>query len=234
MEFHPVANKYRLMEGERFDALVESIKAHGQELPIVLLDGKILDGRNRFLACKKAGVKPRTREATKEEKEDPEAFCQRLNEHRRHLTNDELKALAVEKRKEGKSIRQIAAETGLAQATVQRTVSNDTVEMPEEITGRDGKTRPATRKKTTRESRSETIEEPAKDVDLETGEILPRVKRTKGQIFKEELAATEEAEALILKAAKVLRKIHKEYPFSDECAQRVRDAVKQVEQLLEA
>lgn len=57
-EFHPLANVFPLMEGVDFDELVESIKASGQLEPIIMFEGKILDGRNRARACKSAGVTP--------------------------------------------------------------------------------------------------------------------------------------------------------------------------------
>lgn len=59
MEFHDYANLFPLMYGEEFTALVEDIKENGLLNPIILLDGKILDGRNRFRACVEAGVEPK-------------------------------------------------------------------------------------------------------------------------------------------------------------------------------
>ncbi|SHE67176.1 N6-adenosine-specific RNA methylase IME4 [Kaistia soli DSM 19436] len=57
--FHPLANLFPLIEGEAFAELVADIAARGLEDPIVLHEGKILDGRNRFRACQAAGVAPR-------------------------------------------------------------------------------------------------------------------------------------------------------------------------------
>ena len=57
-DFHELAMLFPKMEGEPFDELVADIKENGLRDPIVLQDGKILDGRNRFLACEAAGVKP--------------------------------------------------------------------------------------------------------------------------------------------------------------------------------
>lgn len=58
MKTHWVADLYPLKE-EDVAALAEDIKVNGQIAPIkALKDGRIIDGRNRWLACEKAGVEP--------------------------------------------------------------------------------------------------------------------------------------------------------------------------------
>jgi hypothetical protein len=59
--WHPAANMFPLMNADdgELAGLVESIKSTGLLNPIVMLDGKVLDGRNRLLACKLAEVTPR-------------------------------------------------------------------------------------------------------------------------------------------------------------------------------
>ena len=58
MEFHPLADVFPLIEGVEFAELVSSVLARGQLEKIITYEGKILDGRNRYLACKQAGVTP--------------------------------------------------------------------------------------------------------------------------------------------------------------------------------
>jgi ParB-like chromosome segregation protein Spo0J len=56
MKPHPYSEIFPPMEGVDFDALVEDIKTRGLVQPIVLYEGKILDGRNRARACNKLGI----------------------------------------------------------------------------------------------------------------------------------------------------------------------------------
>src|SRR5262245_27392343 len=112
-EFHPLANKFRPLVGKDFEELVDDIKANGLREEIVLHDGMILDGRNRYRACREAGVEPRYRDF---DGNDPAAFVISVNIHRRHLRADEKRPLieAVIKAAPEKSNRQIAAETGVS------------------------------------------------------------------------------------------------------------------------
>jgi N6-adenosine-specific RNA methylase IME4 len=56
--FHPISNLYPLMTGDSFKALADDIRENGLQQPILLYGKKVLDGRNRFRACKVAGVLP--------------------------------------------------------------------------------------------------------------------------------------------------------------------------------
>lgn len=83
-EVHPAAELFPLMQGDEFDALVESIRTQGlREAVWLTADGALLDGRNRVRACQAAGVKPDFRQY---DGDDPVAFVLALNMDRRHLT----------------------------------------------------------------------------------------------------------------------------------------------------
>lgn len=80
---HPYADMFPRMHSEAFDALVASIREDGLDEPIVIYEEKILDGRNRYAACTKAGAETTFVEY---EGDDPFRFVLRKNLHRRHLT----------------------------------------------------------------------------------------------------------------------------------------------------
>lgn len=96
LEFHEYANLFPLLEGREFDLLVEDIKEHGQHELIVLFNGKILDGRNRYLACKQLGIAPRIRDLNCTDGH-PLDYVWSANVTRRHL-NPGQRALAIVKR----------------------------------------------------------------------------------------------------------------------------------------
>ena len=57
---HPIAAMLPLMKSDAFAELVLSMRLHGFDHmhPILIHEGKILDGRNRYRAATEAGVKP--------------------------------------------------------------------------------------------------------------------------------------------------------------------------------
>ncbi len=87
MKFHPITNIFPLMAEEEFKDLVKDIRKHGLREPIWTWKGKIVDGRNRYLACEKAGVKLQLREWDGEG--SLVEFIISLNLHRRHLSQSQ-------------------------------------------------------------------------------------------------------------------------------------------------
>lgn len=96
-EFHPAANLFPLMQEEELQELSKDIQANGQRDPIVILEGKILDGRNRWKACKLAEVEPRIRPVTLLEiGGSPTQFVLSTNLHRRHLSPIQKASVAAD------------------------------------------------------------------------------------------------------------------------------------------
>lgn len=109
LEFHPYANIFPLIEGEAFAALVEDIAQNGMREPIVLFEGKILDGRNRYRAALQAGViaangkavsldhhRPTIRQFPISGIEgEPLAWVISANLHRRHLDDGQRAIVAA-------------------------------------------------------------------------------------------------------------------------------------------
>jgi hypothetical protein len=85
LEAHPYANYFPLMNAKDMADLAADIAAkEGLGLPIILYQGKILDGRNRLTGCKKVKVKPHFVEFTGNE-EKAWDLVETLNLHRRDL-----------------------------------------------------------------------------------------------------------------------------------------------------
>jgi pyruvate/2-oxoglutarate dehydrogenase complex dihydrolipoamide acyltransferase (E2) component len=79
---HPHANIFPMLEEKELLGMAESIKANEQQNRIVMYQGAILDGRNRWVACQLAGKKPRIIEL---QEGDPLTFVITQNLQRRHL-----------------------------------------------------------------------------------------------------------------------------------------------------
>jgi N6-adenosine-specific RNA methylase IME4/ParB-like chromosome segregation protein Spo0J len=97
MEFHPYASIFPMCNDEELAGIVEDMRANGydQSQAIVTYDGKILDGRNRFTAAKKAGVEPCYRDFSGDASAALE-FVMRTNLHRRHLDKGQSAFVGLE------------------------------------------------------------------------------------------------------------------------------------------
>ena len=89
---HPFAELFPMMDECELKDLAADIKKNGLRGAITLFDGKVLDGRNRYLACDLAGVDPKFRE---HKDGDPLAFVLSANLHRRHLTTSQRAMVAA-------------------------------------------------------------------------------------------------------------------------------------------
>lgn len=112
---HPAAKQIPLMKPAELKALAASIITRGQIHPIVLLDGMLLDGRNRLEACRMAELEPKTVE-WHSHGESPTAFVEATNLHRRSLSKGQI-AMAIARlapfyRREAKEARIAALKRG--------------------------------------------------------------------------------------------------------------------------
>jgi ParB-like chromosome segregation protein Spo0J len=95
MKFHKIASIVPMMSGTEYEEFKKDIEANGIHEPrIWTLDGKILDGRNRYRACDELGIG-----AGLDYREyggpDPVQFVLSLNVMRRQLTASQLGMVAA-------------------------------------------------------------------------------------------------------------------------------------------
>jgi hypothetical protein len=135
------------MEGAAFDELVEDIKLNGQLFPCLVSNSLFLDGRNRWRACEKLGIKPKIRAVEAQTNEDYVAIITSANVHRRHLTTEQKRQLCELALIEapGLSNRRIAKATNLEHHTVakirEKLETEGKIAAADERLGADGKMR---------------------------------------------------------------------------------------------
>lgn len=93
-EIHPAANIFPMMTAEEFQGLKNDIQENGQRDDAVLFKGKILDGRNRYRACRELGIEIQYCEM--DECADPIGYVLSKNLHRRHLDPSQRAQCAAE------------------------------------------------------------------------------------------------------------------------------------------
>lgn len=138
MEFHEAANIFPMLTGDDFRELVEDIRTEGQKLPIILYDGKILDGRNRYAACLELGIEPWCEEYTGD---NPYKHVASLNIKRRHLTKEQRIAFMRQMREHGAKYEEIAQAAGVSYGTAYNTTRDVNINF--DIENDRGQQRPA-------------------------------------------------------------------------------------------
>ncbi len=91
-EDHEIAALFPLMSESELSDLAQDILQNGQREDIVVYQGKILDGRNRYRACLLADVEPRVKSYIGT---DPIRDVLSWNLHRRHLTTSQRAMIAT-------------------------------------------------------------------------------------------------------------------------------------------
>ena len=97
MKFHEASNIFTLLEGEAYEKFKADIVENGIAIPIVTLDGEVLDGRNRYRVAEETGMELPQCE-WKGECGDPVRFVISTNLHRRQLTESQRAMVAARMR----------------------------------------------------------------------------------------------------------------------------------------
>ncbi|MDD5698378.1 MAG: ParB N-terminal domain-containing protein, partial [Victivallaceae bacterium] len=113
--FHEAARQFPLLPEDRLTELAKDIRINGQHEPIRAIGQEIVDGRNRYLACSKAGVEPYVEQIS--EIINPYVYVWSMNGERRDLTQDQRYLIwkkCSEKSGEWEAIRRRVREQGNA------------------------------------------------------------------------------------------------------------------------
>jgi hypothetical protein len=93
--FHPIADIWPMATPEESNEIAEDIRKNGQREDIVMLDGLILDGRQRYRGCLKAGVEPRFVEFGRDPSHGTDPLAYVISKHtRRNLTTTQKAKVA--------------------------------------------------------------------------------------------------------------------------------------------
>jgi ParB-like chromosome segregation protein Spo0J len=95
LEFHRFANLLPAMSPQEFEDLKKSIETVGLQEPITLYQGKILDGRNRYKACRDLGIAPQPVDAGVRNDQEAIDYVITRNLQRRNLTAGQKAVVAV-------------------------------------------------------------------------------------------------------------------------------------------
>jgi ParB-like chromosome segregation protein Spo0J len=147
--FHSRAAIFPLMEDDELDELGKNIAANGLLEPITIKDKMIVDGRNRYRACKRTDHKFSEEDFVELPSDvDLLSFVISKNIVRRHLTAEQKREVIAVLLKENPnaSSRAIAGLARVSHHTVEA-VREATGQSAQKRTGRDGKKRKAPAKK---------------------------------------------------------------------------------------
>lgn len=90
---HPLSRAFPSMNDADFQALKDDISNNGQREPVIIFEDMVLDGWHRYRACSELGIK--FTQFKFDATNDPVAFVESANLHRRHLTASQRAAAVV-------------------------------------------------------------------------------------------------------------------------------------------
>ena len=124
LEPHKMSTIVPGMSSDDYHRLTESMEAHGylEDHPIMLFEGRILDGGHRYRAANEVGVTPTYRDFKGTEAQAL-AFILASNTHRRHLTKRQIaqtlvNAESLKPERKRATTKQLAAAAGVSEQTV--------------------------------------------------------------------------------------------------------------------
>jgi len=124
-EFHAYSLMFPELDERGLNALAADIATNALMEPITVFEGKILDGKCRYLACKLADVEPTYREYVGDE---PLQFVASRNLYRQHLNETQRAIVAKEVYKKSKigtvgrlTLDQVAAQMNVSKRQIQKT-----------------------------------------------------------------------------------------------------------------
>jgi site-specific DNA-methyltransferase (adenine-specific) len=96
VKWHPIARIFPMLGEDELEALADDIATYGQREPIIMFEGMVLDGRNRWVACKLKGLTPITKDFNGNSREAL-ALVWSLNATRRDLKPGQKAAANAER-----------------------------------------------------------------------------------------------------------------------------------------
>jgi ParB-like chromosome segregation protein Spo0J len=132
---HPLANMFPMIEGKEFEDLKNSVRLNGILVQIVLYQGMILDGRNRYGAAKAISYKFSVKDFREFEGSlrEAEEFVIAANINRRNLTNAQKQEVIRQmiQKNPALSNRQIAKKCGMSSHSTVAAVRDKLLNPPE-------------------------------------------------------------------------------------------------------
>lgn len=179
---HQYANMFPMMSDEELAELAKDIDENGQQNPIIIdYDGYIVDGRNRYAACKIAGVEPEFRKMLFSSEEQKLNYVIGQNLHRRHLDTSQRAMIAARLRD---------SFDALAKARMESTQSKKGEKVGKAM---ENFPYPSESKGTARDKAGEALQVSGKTVDMATKVIEKAVPEVVQAVDRGELAVSRAA-----------------------------------------
>jgi hypothetical protein len=232
LQAHPVADLFPMLAADELAELAADIKTRGLLHPIVLDgEGRILDGRNRYAACKLAGAEPAFVDY---DGDDPDGYALAVNIARRHMTKGQQAMVAAKGAMvSGKPQRWFETNQGISHSRVAyaKTVIDHAPDMVDAViagaTGLDEAYRIARERKTAADSAENQLarlraEDPELADKVVEGDLSLRGAFAElAERQKKKADEQRDARALLLRAVEILAPVNGGADFVDSWAERL-------------